>query len=99
MGAYVLLVLSSATDESGNSVAPLALILVAGVVNFLFYIMATVRLWKIKRGVPLLLILFAVAPFILQSIQVNILLNILKIENIIVYFWAISMLWRSKKQF
>jgi hypothetical protein len=99
IGTYILSVLSSATDLEGNSVTPIVLIAISGIATIVFYIMATIRLWKIQKIAPTLLIFSAVILVILPMAQgvAPFLLNIIKIINFIVFIWVISLLWAIAK--
>ena len=65
IGSYILSVLSSVTDLDDNSVAPIALILISGIATLVFYFLATIRLWKIQKIVPILLIFSAILLIVL----------------------------------
>jgi len=69
IGTYILSVLSSATDLEGNSVAPIVLIAISGIATIVFYTMATIRLWKMRKSAPILLICSAVILVILLLTQ------------------------------
>ena len=87
--AYILSVLSSATDLEGNSTAPPILIVIAGVVFVTFIVMATLRLWKEAKNLSIILVSSAFLSFVFMAIQtvtspsygspVIVLLNIIKI--------------------
>jgi hypothetical protein len=99
IGTYILSVLSSATDLEGNSVAPIVLTAISGIATIVFYIMATIRLWKMRKIAPILLISSAVILVILPMAQgvAPLLLNIIKIINFIVFIWVIFLLWAVAK--
>jgi hypothetical protein len=99
IGTYILSVLSSATDLEGNSVAPIFLIAMSGIATIVFYITATIRLWKIQKIAPILLISCAVVLVILPMAQgvAPLLLNIIKVVNLIVFIWVVSLLWTLGK--
>lgn len=106
IGTYILSVIASASDLEGNSVAPVALIVISGIATMVFIIIATVRLWKEAKNVSVLLASSAVILFVLMVIQVLtlpsygsliiILLNIAKVINFIAFVWAIIKLYKSK---
>jgi hypothetical protein len=105
IGTYALSVLSSATNLEGNSVMPIALIIISGIATTIFIIMAIIRLWKEARGVSITLAFSAVILFILSVIQeaisssygnpIIILLNIAKVIYFIVFVWAIVKLLKK----
>jgi uncharacterized membrane protein YhaH (DUF805 family) len=107
IGTYVLSVLSSAEDLEGNSIVPVALIVISGIATIVFIIMATARLWKEARRLSIILISSAFILFILTAIQeftlsqygspIIILLNIVKIIYFIAFVWAIIKLFKLKK--
>jgi hypothetical protein len=99
IGTYILSVLSSATDLEGNSVVPISLIVISGIATIVFYAMATIRLWKIQKSAPILLISLAVILAVLSIIQgiAPLLLNIVRIINLIAFIWVISLLWTMGK--
>lgn len=99
---YVLSVLLSAEDLQGNPKFPPMLILISGTGMLVFIIMATIRLWKEKRHLSIILalstILFAVLTLIQDYAKLNaiILTNLTKLVYIIAYFWTIVILFRKK---
>jgi hypothetical protein len=99
IGTYILSVLSSATDLEGSPVAPIVLIAISGIATIVFYTMTTIRLWKIQKSAPILLIFSAVILVILSIAQgvAPLLLNITKIINFIAFIWAVSLLWAMAK--
>ena len=107
VGSYVLSVLSSAEDLQGNPKSPIVLIVVSAIVTLIFYCLATVRLWKIQRGVAIFLPASAIAHFILSVAQVAtstpngsllvILMNIGKVINLCAFIWAVCLLWAMAK--
>lgn len=107
IGTYVLSVLSSATDLEGNSVVPIALIVISGIATAVFIIMAIIRLWKEAKGVSITLAFSAAILFILSVIQevisfsygnpIIILLNITKVIYFITFVWVIVKLFKKEK--
>jgi len=96
---YILSVLSSALDLEGNSVAPIALIVVSGIATAVFIIMATIRLWKISRNSSILLASSTIILFILSFGSPPIILfNIIRAIQFISFIWAICLLWAMGKQ-
>jgi len=108
IGTYILSVLSSAEDLGGNSVAPIALITISGIATTVFYVMATIRLWKTHKSALILLISSVIIYVILSIIQsftspsygssTIILLNITKIINLIAFIWVVALLWKTTRQ-
>lgn len=106
IGTYILSVLSSATDLEGNSIAPIALIAISGIATIVFIVMATVRLWKEAKNLSIMLVSSALILFILIVIQeftlssygnsIIILLNIVKVINLVAFVWAIIKLFKLK---
>jgi FlaA1/EpsC-like NDP-sugar epimerase len=107
IGTYILSVLSSATDLEGNSVVPIALIAISGIATAIFIIMAIVRLWKEAKGVSIILASSTLILYILAAIQeftfisygspLIILLNTIKVIDLIAFIWAVSLLWKMAK--
>ncbi len=108
IGTYLLSVIASASDLEGNPVVPVALIVISGLADLLFTIMATVRLWKSARNVSIIFASSRVVLFILGVIQefalpsygspIIILSNIVKVVSFIVFVWAIIKLFRMKEK-
>ena len=106
IGTYILSVLSSATNLEGNSIAPIALIVISGIATIVFIIMATVRLWKKAKNLSIMFVSSALILFILMVIQeftlssygspIIILLNIVKVINFVVFGWVIIKLFKLK---
>jgi hypothetical protein len=99
IGTYILSVLSSATDLEGNSVAPIVLIAISGIATIVFYTLATIRLWKMQKSAPILLICSAVILVILLIAQgvAPLYINITKIINFIAFIWVMFLLWAMAK--
>ena len=107
IGTYILSVLSSATDLEGNPTMPFILIVISGIATIVFIIMAVIRLWKEARGISIALLSLTIILFILSVIQgivlpsygspIIILLNVAKVINFIVFFWAIIKLFKVKQ--
>jgi len=107
IGTYILSVLSSVTDIKGNSIAPIALILISGIAMVAFIVVATVRLWKMTKNLSIALAFSAFALFVLIVIQefalplygspIIILLNTIKVINFVVFIWVIIKLFKSKE--
>jgi hypothetical protein len=107
IGTYILSVIASAEDLEGNPKAPVALIVISGIAGIVFIIMAAVRLWKRARYASIILVSSEIILFILTVIQevtspkygspIIILLNITKIINFLVFFYAIILLWTMAK--
>lgn len=105
---YILSVLSSAENLEGNSVAPITLIALSGIAIVVFYVMATIRLWKIHKIAVLLLITSVIIYVILLIIQgitspsygssTIILLNITKLIKLIAFIWIVVLLWKTTRQ-
>jgi hypothetical protein len=107
IGTYILSVIASAEDLEGNPKAPVALVVISGIAGIVFIIMAAVRLWKRARSISIILMSSEIILFILTVIQevisprygspIIILLNITKIINFLVFFYAIILLWTMAK--
>jgi len=107
--SYFLTIITSIEDKKGNFLAPVGLIIVAGIVLILFYVLALKRLWKYGFKFEFGFLLFSVIAGAILSgiIEINslrdgstiiILNNITKIVHLIAYFWAISILWTLDKK-
>jgi len=100
--AYVLSVLSSATDLEGNTTVPTILIIISGIATIVFVILAVVRLWKISTSSSILL----ASSFILTSAQglislsygspITIFFNIVKVIYFLTTIWVIIILFKLK---
>jgi hypothetical protein len=62
-------IIASATDDSGNFVAPIFIIGLSGIIDFLFTILAVIRLWKTERLLSIAFVLSAVTLAALSAIQ------------------------------
>ncbi len=91
IGTYILSVLSSAEDLSGNSTAPVALIVVSAIATIVFTIMAAVRLWKIQKIASILLL----ASFAVTLVYIS---APIKIFGFVIFLWAVSLLWAMAKR-
>jgi len=99
IGTYILSVITSTSDIEGNPVFPVAVILISGFAGFLFFIMATIRLWNHARNVVLIYMFSTIILIILSVIQeitsptdgspIIILLNVTKIIHFIAFVWAV----------
>ncbi|PKN68441.1 MAG: hypothetical protein CVU54_14725 [Deltaproteobacteria bacterium HGW-Deltaproteobacteria-12] len=106
IGTCILSVIASATDIEGNSVAPIALLVVSGIATTVFIVMAIIRLWKEAKSATILLAFTTIIFFILSLIQgvaslsygrsLIIQLNITKVINFIAFFWVIIKLFKMK---
>ena len=98
--AYILSVLSTAEDLEGNPTAPIALILTSLIVTVIFYVMASIRLWHIRKIPPLLLISSAIIIAVLSMLNriIPLLLNLFRITNVVALIWTIILLWSMGKQ-
>ncbi|HEY5588207.1 MAG TPA: hypothetical protein VIK86_04535 [Candidatus Paceibacterota bacterium] len=90
IGAYILSVLSSAEDLSGNYTAPTALIAVSVIAMLAFTIMAVVRLWKTQKITAVLFLASSLITLVYISAPV-------KIINFILFIWVVSLLWAMAK--
>jgi len=104
--AYILTVITSAIDAEGNFLAPIWLIIVAGIIYILFHVLVLKRIWKAKFESRLLLfssIILVIFEIIKEftSPEVGssmiILLNITRVVHFIAYVWAICLLWEMGK--
>jgi len=106
IGTYILSVLSSATDLEGNSTTPVVLIAISGITIVAFIVIATVRLWKEAKNLSIIFASSALVLFILTVIQeftlpsygspIIILLNIIKVINLLIFIWVIIKLFKLK---
>ena len=93
---YILTVITSAMDAEGNFLAPIWLIIVAGIVYLLFHILALKRIWKAKFESRLLLFSFIIliifeiskgfTSFVEGGSIIILLNNITIIVHLIAYF-------------
>jgi len=107
--SYLLIVIISIEDEEGSLLAPGWLIIIAGIVLTLFYVLALKRLWKYRFKFEFGFLLFSVIAYTIFSEIVEIaspvyrspiiiLNNVTKIVHLIAYFWAIMILWVLDKK-
>jgi len=106
IASYILSVITSGTDDIGNSVMPNIVIAISGIATFVFIIMATIRLWKINKKLSVLLpistlvlIVTSVAQEIILPVYGSpliIFLNVIKVIQFITLIWTIIILWRHK---
>jgi len=96
IGAYILSILSTATDLEGNYIMPIALNVISVIIMTVFVIMAVIRLWKIEKTVSIMLVLTAIT---LNTLPLPVLwFNITKVISFIIYIWAVVLLWEMAKQ-
>lgn len=105
--SWLLGIVASATDNNGNFVAPIFLIAISGIVDFLFTVLAVICLWKTERFVSVALIFSTVALSILSVFQEIILpkygsplilvTNIVKVADFIIFVYAVCLLWAKSK--
>jgi len=100
VGTFILSVLSSATDLEGGSIAPIVLIAISGIASVVFYTMATMRLWKIQRSAPILLVCSAIILVVLLATQgvAPLYINITIMVNFIAFIWVMFLLWGMAKR-
>ena len=99
IATFILSVITSAEDLEGNSVAPVALILISGIATIAFTIMATIRLWKEAMYVSVMLVISTITLFILETNQeasLIVLLNVARVTQFIIFVWAVIKLYKSK---
>jgi len=107
IGTYIFSIITSASDIEGNPVFPGAIILISGIAGFLFFIMATIRLWKSARIVSIIYTLSVIILVILSVIQeitlpsyespIIILCNIAEIIHFFAFVWAIIRLFKMEE--
>ena len=105
IGTYILSVLSSATDLAGNPTAPIALVFISGTATIIFYVAASIRLWKTTRLVATAFAASYIARSIFDLTQaitppengslMVILANIAKVINLVAFIWAIITLYNN----
>jgi len=105
--SYVLEVVSSASDLSGNYISPLILIIISGIATLAFTFLAVVILWKSERFISITLATSTILLAILTAIQeitlpnygspIIILSNIVKVIDFIVFIYVICLLWAKSK--
>ena len=90
--AYILSVISTATDLEGNYTMPVWLNVISVILMTVFVIMAVIRLWKKAKVVSIMLVLTTI---ILNTLPLPVLwFNINKIISFITYIWAVILLWK-----
>lgn len=108
VGSYILSVVASTTDLDGNFKFPPVLIIISGILDLIFIVMATIRLWNSARIVSILILLSYVILCILLVMQtfitpvygspLVILLNIAKVIHIIIFIWALIKLFTTNSE-
>lgn len=108
IATYILSVVSSATNQQGESTMPVAVVVISGIATTIFIIIATIRLWKVSKISSILLTTSSAIFLSLEIMQINIspaygssliiILNITKIISLLIFFWAVILLWRMGKQ-
>ena len=83
---WLLSVISSAEDLTGNYTAPAALIVVSSIATLIFVIMAVIRLWKPQKVTAVLFLVLSLVSLVYVSTPI-------KIINFILFVWVISLLW------
>lgn len=107
IGTYILSVVSSVEDLVGNSVAPIALLVISVISTVVFIIMATIRLWQNFKIASVLLVASPTVHIILIVVQsislpsdgspLNILIGVMGIIDFLVFMYAIALLWQIAK--
>ena len=107
IGSYILSIITPATDLEEKFVLPIILIAISGIVQILFTVMATVRLWQQARNGSIILASSAIILFVLNVIYevtlpeygsaIIILLNVTKVIHLLAFFYAIILLWKMAK--
>ena len=105
--AYILSVLSTATDLDGNSVAPIPLVGMAAIALIVFLFWATIRLWHEDRDVSLLLATLSLMVLLCEIAQsltlpeygspLIILTNIITVIWLVAYIIAIITLFKTNQ--
>lgn len=90
VGSYILSLISSAEDLTGNYTAPTALILTSAITSLVFMVMAVIRLWKPQRITAILFLASSLVSLVYASAPT-------KIINFILFLWVISLLWAMRK--
>ena len=54
IGTYILSIITSAEDLEGNFIVPASLIVISGIADLLFPIIASVRLWRFARNLSII---------------------------------------------
>jgi hypothetical protein len=101
VGLYVLQVLSSRSDASGDSLAPDTLILFSGTASVIYVVIAAIVLWRIgHKGVALALPITSLATGLAVFLTpnpstLNIVLNAIRAIAFVAYFYAIWLMFVS----
>ena len=88
--AWILSVLASAEDLSGNYTAPTALVVISAIAMLAFAILAIIRLWRPHKITAILFLASSLISLIYISAPI-------KIINFILFIWVISLLWAIGK--
>lgn len=107
IGTYIFSVIASTSDLEGNPVFPVAIILISGIIGFLFFVMAVIRLWKSARTVSIVYALSSICYIILSVAQeitsssygspVIISCNIAMTIHFIAFVWVIVRLFKTEQ--
>lgn len=105
--SYILGVITSVSDDKGNFVLPIVLIVISWAISMIFVVMATIRLWKIQRPSSIIFVSSTIIFYALTALQeiaipkyesfIIILLNITKVINFLIYIYAIWLLLEMTK--
>ena len=106
IGTYILSVYSSMTTSDGNAAVSEYVIIMSGIISALFALVATIRLWKVKKLASILLASTSILLFVFEILKVvfkpsygsalTITVNIIMIVAFASFFYAIIILWRKQ---
>ena len=99
VGAFLLQVFASASNSSGENIAPTYVLVISVMASLFFLVFASLRLWGIEKKTILFFIItqlltFA-APFLLtaENSSTNLVLNVIKILAFLAYFYVVFLLY------
>lgn len=105
--SWILGVITSATDDSGNFVMPFFLISISGITTFTFNLLAIIRLWKSEKYLSITLIVVTVGLTVLMAIQevtlpkygspIILITNVVNVADFIIFVYAVCLLWAKSK--
>jgi len=103
----LLSVYASQTDTEGTSTAPVYIVILSGIVAFVFTVLATIRLWKFSRQISILFGGTSLIFFGMEILQVTLspsdgttlilIINITKVVSLLLYFYVIFLLFKIDK--
>lgn len=98
--ALILFIMFSATNDAGNNISPVSLMIIGEIAILTYTIMAIIRLWKINRALSILLLVttLLIAPIMAiphshpHGRQIIWITNFARVSGFATYIWSIIQL-------